>query len=173
MGKLKRRLNIEPELYTMLDKLKSDPNSLINQGGRKYTNTRFDKFVFKPDNSTVDYETPISKKFNQNLQRSNSMLKTTFKQDATIDKYYEGTEGNYQDDAPYDLFNMVNVTKKMQQKGLNPSHTCVDLGKPRKVITQSGEGFQSLIPPTPVKRSLMSEQKNASLPNIKEYKPLK
>ena len=40
------------------------------------------------------------------------ITKTTFNKHAAIDKYYDKADENFQDDVPYDLYNMVSVVKK-------------------------------------------------------------
>lgn len=55
--KLKGRLSVEPELYEILNDLKKNPDSLINQEGRKYTNNRVNNFGYAPMGINNDYFT--------------------------------------------------------------------------------------------------------------------
>jgi len=57
-------LDIEAELQGILNDLKSDPNSLINQGGRKYENQRFQNCAFTPGELAGNISSTTSSKIN-------------------------------------------------------------------------------------------------------------
>jgi hypothetical protein len=93
----------------------------------------------------IDLDSPKSSDFevykmtqNQNtksfmpFRRSNlfdKIKKTTFKQDLKIDEYYEDEQDNYQDDVPFDLYNMVSVVKRTNKHSTFPN---IKLYQPNK-----------------------------------------
>ena len=82
INRQKRNISLTKEQIKTLDDLRNNPNSLINQSGRKFT--------------------PVSS------QTIFATKKTTFSKFEKIDKYYQNSKDNYKDDIPFDLYNMVN-----------------------------------------------------------------
>ena len=56
-----------------------------------------------------------------NFKINNKTLKTTFNQNEDIDKYYADGNKNYQDNLPFDLFNMVEVVKRLNKVSSLPA----------------------------------------------------
>ena len=55
----------------------------------------------------------LNKKYHFKLDAN--IQKTTFNQIEDIDKYYSDGNQNYQDNLPFDLFNMVEVVKRLNK----------------------------------------------------------
>lgn len=94
--------------------------------------------------------------------------KTTFNKYANIDRYYEKDDENYQDDVPYDLYNMVTVVKK------NVKMNLPDLKNIRKVLKEkygNHEKYSRVLPKIKVSGSGCSTTKNAAKYHNKWYVP--
>jgi len=92
--------------------------------------------------------------------------KTTFKQDLKIDEYYEVDNDNYQDDVPFDLYNMVSVVKSMNRHSSLPK---IKGAKKRYNLMQS-DNFKLYSKPTINTSPSVSKLEKLTIPGLSSTK---